>query len=66
MHILFRWTRKSKRAYKKILNTEHKFATLYVINSAQNILIYYSVQYFTLKKINLLGLIILSSSDNTE
>src|SRR6218665_3359466 len=30
--------RKSK--YKKILNTEHKFVTLYVINSAQNIFIY--------------------------
>ena len=36
---------------KKILNTENKFVTLYVINSAQNIFIYYSVQYFTLKKI---------------
>ena len=36
--------------YKKILNTEHKFVTLYVINSAQNNCIYYSVQYFTFKK----------------
>ena len=57
MRSLFRWMRKSK--YKKILNTEHKFATLYVINSEQNIFIYYSVQYFTLKKLNLLRLIIL-------
>ena len=63
MRSLFRWTRKSK--YKKILNTELKFATLYVINSAQNIFIYYSVQYFTLKKLNLLGLIILPDLDNT-
>src|SRR6218665_2056120 len=38
-------TRNSK--YKKILNTEHKFVTLYVFNSAQNIFIYYSVQFFT-------------------
>jgi len=52
MRSLFRWIRKSK--YKKILNTEHKFATLYIINSAHNIFIYYSVQYFTLKKLNLL------------
>jgi len=36
------------------VNTEHKFATLYVINSTQTIFIYYSVQYFTLKKLNLL------------
>jgi len=60
---LFRWTRKSK--YKKIVNTEHTFATLYVINSAQNIFIYCSVQYFTLKKFNLLGLINLPDPDNT-
>jgi len=60
---LFRWTKKSK--YKKILNTEQKFATLYVISSAQNIFIYYSVQYFNLKKLNLLGLIILPDPDNT-
>jgi len=33
--------------YKKILNTEHTLVTLYVINSAQNVFIYYSVQYFT-------------------
>jgi len=52
--------------YKKILNREHKFVTLYVINSAQNIFIYYSVQYFTLNKLNLLGLIILPSPSNTE
>jgi len=57
MRSLFRRTRKSK--YKKILNTEHKFATLYVINLAQNIFIHYSVQYFNLKKVNLLGLLIL-------
>src|SRR6218665_3018567 len=56
--------RKSK--YKKILNTEHKFATLYVINSAQNIFIYYSVQYFTLKKLNLLGLIILPDPEKYQ
>jgi len=31
--------------YKKILNTEHKFVTLYAINSAQNIFIHYSVQH---------------------
>jgi len=49
MHSLFRWMINSK--YKEILTTEHKFVTLYVINSAQNIFIYYSVQYFTLKKI---------------
>jgi len=49
----------------KTLNTEHKFVTLYVINSAQNIFIYYSVQYFTFKKWNLLGLIILQSPSNT-
>jgi len=64
MHSRFRWTRNSK--YKKILNTEHKFVTLYVINSAKNIFIYYSVHYFTLKKLNLLGLIILPSPSNTE
>jgi len=52
--------------YKKILNTEHKFATLNVINSAQNIFIYHSVQHFTLKKLNLLGLIILPDTDNIE
>jgi len=34
--------RKSK--YKTILNTEHKFVTLYVINSSQNICIYSLVQ----------------------
>jgi len=39
------------------------FATLYVVYSAQNILIYYSVQYFILKK-NLFGLIILPDPDN--
>ena len=33
--------------YKKILNTEHKFVTLYVFNLAQNIFIYYSVRFFT-------------------
>jgi len=32
------------------LNTEHKCVTLYVINSEKIISIYYSVQYFTLKK----------------
>jgi len=63
MRSLFRWTRKSK--YKKILNTEYKFATLYVIKSAQNIFIHHSVQYFTLKKCNLLGLIILPDQGNT-
>src|SRR6218665_1416775 len=63
MHSLFRRTRKSE--YKKILNTEHKFATLYVINSSQNIFIYYSIQYFTLKKLNLLGLIILPDPTDT-
>jgi len=57
MHSLFRWTRNSK--YKKILNTENKFVNLYVINSAQTPFIYYSVQYFSLKKLNLLTLIIL-------
>ena len=31
MHRIFRWTRKSK--YTNILNTEHKFATLWIINS---------------------------------
>jgi len=64
MHNLLRWTRNSK--YTKILNTEQKFVTLYVINSAQNIFIYYSLQYFTFKKLNLLGLIILPSPGNTE
>jgi len=64
MHTLFRWTKNSK--CKKLLNTEHKFVTLYVINSAQNIFIYYSVQCFTLKKLNLLGLTILPSLSNTE
>jgi len=54
--------RKSK--YNKILNTEHKFVNLYVINSAQNIFIYYSVQYFTSKKLNVLGLIILLGPGN--
>ena len=37
---------------------------MYVISSANNIFIYYSVQYFTLKKLNLLGLIILPDLDN--
>jgi len=64
MHSLLRLTKNSN--YKKILNTEHKFVTLYVINLAQNIFIYYSVQYLTLKKFNLLGLIILPSPGNTE
>ena len=36
---------------RKYWKTEHKFVTLYVINSAQNIYIYYSVQYITLKSI---------------
>jgi len=62
MHSLFRW----KSKYKRILNKEHKFASLYVINSAQNIFIYYSVQYFTLKNLSFFGLIILPSPDNTE
>ena len=39
-----------KQEIKEILNTEHKFVTLYAINSAQNMFTYYSVQYFTLKK----------------
>jgi len=39
--------RKKYRKCMKILNTEHKCLTLYVINSAQNICIHYSVQYFT-------------------
>jgi len=38
---------------------------LYVVNSAQNIFIYYSVQYFTLTKLNLHGLIILPRRGNT-
>ena len=52
----------------KILNTEHKVVTFvcYYINSAQNIFIYYSVQYFTFNKWNLLGLTILPSPGNTE
>ena len=49
----------------KILYIEYKFVTLYVINFAKNIFIYYSVQYFTLKKLNLLGFIILPGPDNT-
>src|SRR6218665_851655 len=36
--------------YKKILNTEHMFVTLYVFNSEQNIFIYYSVRFFTYGK----------------
>jgi len=39
---------------------------MYVIDSAQNIFIYCSVQYLTLKKLILLGLIILPSPSNTE
>jgi len=46
-------------------NTEHKFVTFYVINSAQNNFIYCSFHYFTLKKIDLLGLIILPGPGNT-
>jgi len=51
--------------YKKILNTEHKFVALYVINSTRNIFMYCSAEHFTLKKLNLLGLIILPGPDNT-
>jgi len=41
---------------------------LYAIHSAQNIFIYYSVQYFTLNTLNLLGLITctLQSPVNTD
>jgi len=39
MHSLVRWTRNSRPKYKKIRSIEHKFVTLYVINSAQNIFI---------------------------
>jgi len=39
-----------KSKYKKILNAERKFVTLCAINSAQNIFIYYYVQYFYLEK----------------
>lgn len=48
MYSLFRWTSNSK--YNQIPNTGHKLVTLYVINSAENIFIHYSAQYFALKK----------------
>ena len=54
------------------MNTEHKFVTLYVFNSEQNICIYYSVQFLLTvikSKKNfclLLGPIILLGPGNTE